>query len=92
MKKGKGPKRAVALRYRPEKDAAPRVTAKGIGNVAEKIVEIAAQHGIPVKEDSDLVSVLSKLDIEEKIPPSVYIVVAELLAFVYSLNRKKRPD
>jgi flagellar biosynthesis protein len=92
MEKDKSIKRAVALRYRPEKDAAPRIAAKGTGNVAEKIVGIARQHGIPVREDSDLVAVLSKLDIEEKIPPCVYVVVAELLAFVYSLNRKKRPD
>jgi len=84
-------KKAVALRYRPEKDTAPRVAAKGTGRVAERILEIARINGIPVKEDSDLIEVLSKLDIEEQIPPSVYIAVAELLAFVYSVNRKKKP-
>ena len=65
--------------------------AKGDAVVAEKIIDIARQHGIPIKEDPDLVEVLSKLDIEEKIPPKIYIAVAELLAFVYSLNRKKDP-
>lgn len=84
-------KKAVALQYRPEKDAAPKVSAKGSGRVAEKIIELAKMHGIPVKDDPDLIEVLSKLDIEEEIPPSVYIAVAELLAFVYSMNRKKQP-
>ena len=85
------PKKAVALRYRPEKDSAPRVAAKGAGVVAEKIIEIAKKHGIPIKDDPDLIEVLSKLDIESEIPPSVYIAVAELLAFVYSINGKKQP-
>ena len=84
-------KKAVALRYRPDADAAPRVAAKGSGRVAEKIIELARQHGIPVKDDPDLIEVLSKLEIEAEIPPTVYVAVAELLAFVYSLNRKKRP-
>ena len=84
-------KKAVALQYRPEKNAAPKVSAKGSGRVAEKIIELAKPHGIPVKDDPDLIEVLSKLDIEEEIPPNVYIAVAELLAFVYSINRKKQP-
>ena len=84
-------KQAVALRYRPDKDTAPRVAAKGSGLIAEKIIELAREHGIPVKDDPDLLEVLSKLDIEEEVPPTVYVAVAELLAFVYSLNRKKRP-
>jgi len=66
--------------------------AKGAGTLAEKIIETAISNGIPVEKDSDLVEVLSRLNIEEKIPPDVYVVVAELLAFVYSLNRKKEPE
>ena len=81
-------KKAVALKYQPDKDNAPKVTAKGSGNVAEKIIEIARKHGIPIKDDPDLVNVLSKLDIKEEIPASVYVVVAELLAFAYSLNKE----
>lgn len=84
-------KKAVALKYRPEKDSAPTVTAKGSGNVAQKIIEIAEKNGIPIKDDPDLVEVLSKLDINEAIPASIYVVVAELLAFAYSLNRKNKP-
>ena len=92
MAQGKLPqKKAVALRYRPEKDSAPRVTAKGTGSIAERIITIARDNGIPVKDDPDLIEVLSKLDIDAQIPPSVYIAVAELLAFVYAVNGKKQP-
>ena len=81
----------MALRYRAGQDTAPKVTAKGAGNIAEKIISIAKEHGIPVKDDPDLIEVLTKLDIEEQIPPTIYLVVAELLAFAYSVNKKKRP-
>ena len=91
MKEGKKQKKAVALTYRPEKNRAPTVTASGRGKVAERIIETARSRGIPVKDDPDLIEVLSKLDIEEEIPPSVYVVVAELLAFAYSVNGKKEP-
>ncbi len=82
-------KTAVALRYDPLKDGAPKISAKGKGSVAESIIDLAREHGIPVKDDPDLVEVLSKLDIDEEIPSEVYIVVAELLAFVYSANKKR---
>jgi flagellar biosynthesis protein len=85
----KKPKKAVALRYEPVDDNAPRVTAKGTGAVAEKIIEMAKQHRIPVKDDPDLVEVLAKLDLNEEIPPELYIIVAELLAFLYKINGKK---
>jgi flagellar biosynthesis protein len=87
-KKGKI-KKAVALRYKSDKDFAPKVVAKGSREVALKIIEIAKQNGIPIKNDPDLVEVLSKLDINELIPANVYVVVAEILAFVYSMNGKK---
>jgi len=81
-------KKAVALKYRPADSHAPRVTASGTGVVAERIIELAREHGIPVKDDPDLVEVLSRLDLNEEIPPELYVVVAELLAFVYRLNGK----
>lgn len=84
-------KKAVALRYNPLKDRAPRITAKGTGDVAERIIAIAREHDIPIRDDADLVEVLSRLDIEKEIPPDVYVVVAELLAFVYSVNGRKKP-
>lgn len=79
-------KKVVALKYDPPQDVAPKVTAKGKGVVAEKIIEIAKKHDIPIKNDPELVNILSMLDIDEEIPPSVYKVVAEILAFVYSLK------
>ncbi len=90
IKKKEKIRKAVALRYKPDKDPAPVVVAKGNREVALKIIEIAKQNGIPVKNDPDLVEVLSGLDINESIPANVYVVVAELLAFVYSMNGKKK--
>jgi len=81
------PKSAVSLRYDPAKDQAPRVTSKGKGTVAEKIIALAQDHNIPIKEDPDLIQVLSQIEIDREIPPSVYQVVAELLAFVYRINK-----
>lgn len=85
MKKEK-PKKAVALKYEKEKDRAPRVAAKGRGEVAKRIMEIAKEHNIPIREDADLVEVLSKLDLEEEIPPHLYRVIAEVLSFIYRIN------
>jgi flagellar biosynthesis protein len=80
--------KAVALRYTPHQDRAPKVTAKGSGLVAQKIIDLARQHGIPIKEDPALVQILAQLDLNQEVPPSIYVIVAEILAFVYSLNQK----
>lgn len=80
--------KAVALKYDKFQDPAPKVTATGKGSVAKKIIEIAKKHNIPITKDSDLVEVLSKLELEEEIPAALYSAVAELLAFVYSQNKK----
>jgi flagellar biosynthesis protein len=82
-------KKAVALRYKSGKDSAPKVVAKGSGSVAEKIIEIARAHGIYIKEDRLLVDALSTLDIYEEIPVELYKAVAEILLFVYSLNKNR---
>ncbi len=83
--------KAVALKYDRKKDGAPKVTAKGKGKVAEKIIELAKKHDIPIKDDPDLVEMLSSLDLNQEIPSEIYAVVAELLAFVYSMNSNRRP-
>ena len=87
-KKNKKLKSVVALKYRSDADAAPKVTAKGEGLVAERIIELAKENQVPIKEDPDLVQILSQVDINKEIPPSVFKVVAELLGFVYRLNNK----
>lgn len=89
MKKRKRQDTAIALKYQPKSDNAPRVTAKGKGKVAEKIIEIAKKNNIYIHNDPDLIEILSQLDINDQIPPDLYIVAAELLAFVYSLNSGK---
>lgn len=78
--------RAVALKYEKEKDAAPRIVAKGRGFVAQKIIETARAHGVPLYEDKNLVQVLEALDLETEIPAELYRAVAEVLAFIYRLN------
>ena len=79
--------KAVALRYEPLKFSAPRIVAKGQGKIAEKIINLAKQEGIPIYEDKDLVAALSTLDWYEEIPEELYKAVAEVLAFVYRLNK-----
>ena len=79
-------KKAAALRYKPDKDAAPKIVAKGSGAIAEKILQIAREHSIPLKEDQQLVEVLSTLDLYQEIPPELYRAVAEILAFIYSMT------
>ncbi len=82
--------KAVALGYDTDKDSAPKVFAKGAGSVAEKILEIAKEQNIHVAQDSDLVEVLYQIEVEKEIPPELYSAVAEILAFVYKLNEKKK--
>jgi flagellar biosynthesis protein len=88
-KNGKIPLAAV-IKYDGKKDAAPRITAKGRGFVAEKIIELARKHDVPIKNDPALVQILSKLEINDHIPEELYRAVAEILAFVYSVNTKWR--
>jgi flagellar biosynthesis protein len=79
---------AVALAYR-QTDAAPRVVAKGRGFLAEEIIAKAREHGIYVHESPELVTLLTQVDIDEHIPPQLYVAVAELLAWLYRLENGK---
>jgi flagellar biosynthesis protein len=80
---------AAAIEYDTAKDLAPRVTAKGRGQVAEKIIALAREHNVPVKSDPVLVKMLSQLEVDEHIPLELYKAVAEILAFVYRANQEK---
>jgi flagellar biosynthesis protein len=84
------PKKAVALRYSPETNASPVVVAKGKGVIAEEIMKKAKEHGIPLQEDPSLVEVLSKLDLNQEIPPELYQLVAEVLSFIYRSDQRAR--
>lgn len=77
---------AVALHYSGQ--GAPRVTAKGEGLTAERIVALAEEHGVPISENQELVSLLSRIGLGEEIPPLLYVAVAEVLSFAYSLSGK----
>ena len=81
-------KKVAAIRYAPGKDSAPKIVAKGSGAIAERILEIAKEHNVPLKEDRQLVEILSKLDLYQEIPPDLYKAVAEVLAFVYKMTKK----
>lgn len=76
-------KRAVALQYGPG-DAAPVVVASGMGYLAEKIVDVAHENGVPVYEDDSLATVLTQLQLGREIPPELYQAIVEI--YVYFLN------
>jgi len=80
--------KAVALRYNEDEDNVPIVVAKGRGFLAEKIKELAQESGVPIQEDKQLADYLMALDLYEEIPPQLYAVVAELLAYIYSMDKK----
>ena len=79
---------AAALRYKAQEDDAPKLVAKGKGRIAEKILALAEEHNIPVREDPDLIEALMKLELNEYIPEELFKVVAEILAFIYRMNNK----
>lgn len=87
-------KKAVALRYSKGQDAAPTVVAKGQGLIAETIIRRAQDNGVQIHEDPSLVEVLSKLDLDEQIPTELYQLVAEVLTYVYRIDKrvKERSD
>jgi flagellar biosynthesis protein len=88
MNGGQAPPRsplAVALAYRAG-DAAPRVVARGGGAIAETIIERAREAGVYVHESTELVALLMKVDLDQRIPPQLYVAVAELLAWLYRLD------
>jgi flagellar biosynthesis protein len=81
---------AVALRYREKQDAAPRVVAKGEGEIARKIKETAQAHHIPIHRDDGLVELLSEVALDREIPPELYASVAEVLAWIFRANDQAR--
>jgi flagellar biosynthesis protein len=82
-------KKAVALKYERKKDKAPKVTAKGSGKTAQKIIEIAKLNDIPIKKDEDLLELLSKVELDREIPTEMYKAVAEVFGFIYNVTKKE---
>jgi flagellar biosynthesis protein len=79
---------AVALHY--DRSGAPRVVAKGRGNIGAKIVEVAKAHGIPIEENEVLAGALSNVELGDEIPAELYKAVAEVLIFVLRLTGRIR--
>ena len=82
-------KKAVALGYNRSLDNAPKVLASGAGEIANKIISLAKEHDIPIKEDPDLIEILSKVEVDQEIPPNLYKAVAEIFSFLYKVTNKK---
>ncbi len=81
-------KKAVAMRYDPTKENAPRVVAKGQGVSAENIIKIAELHNLPIKKDEDLVEMLSKVELDQEVPEKLYVAVAEVFSFIYKITQR----
>lgn len=81
-------KKAVGLGYNKNEDSAPKVVAKGVGTVAERIIEKAIEHGVYIKEDSSLVEILEKFDMYQEIPEELYEIIAEIFTYVYNTEKK----
>lgn len=80
--------RATALRYQAGDGRAPKVLATGAGEIARRILEVAEEHGIPVKSDPALAEALGRLELAQEIPEDLFNAVAEVLVWAYSLDRR----
>lgn len=78
--------KAVALSYDMLKDMAPKLVAKGEGEIAKQIIKIAEEHGIEVRTNKDLVEVISAIEIDDFIPIEAYTAVAEIMRYIYNKN------
>ncbi len=82
-------KKAVALKYNNKVQNAPKVTAKGKGQVANNIITLAKKNNIPIQEDQDLVEMLSKIELNKEIPPNLYKAISEVFLFIYKNTKSK---
>lgn len=90
MPEPKRPRRATALHYEPGA-AAPTITATGAGFVADRIVAVAKEAGVPVRSDPALAEALATLALDADVPEALWIAVAETLAWAYQLDAKAGP-
>lgn len=79
-------KQAAALKYDVGENAAPVAVAIGQGVVAENIIEAAQEHAVPIVEDEQLAAALSRMGVGDEIPVELYMVVAQVLTFVHSVD------
>ncbi|MGB5323870.1 MAG: EscU/YscU/HrcU family type III secretion system export apparatus switch protein [Pseudomonadales bacterium] len=81
--------RAVALQYDGKR--APTITASGSGQLAEDIIALAREHGVPLYENAQLTELLAVLDLGEQIPHELYLVIAQIIALAYKISGKTVP-
>lgn len=81
---------AVALKY--DGKCAPTIAATGTDELAEEIIRIAREHGVPLYENAELAGILARLDLNEEIPETLYRVIAEILAFAFNLEGRTPED
>lgn len=89
-KKPKSPT-AIALQDRSLEKQLPTILAAGRGNLAEKILQLAFENDIKVREDSDLAEMLAKIEIDSPIPSEAFAAVAEILSYIYRANGQPNP-
>lgn len=83
-------KKAAALKYDSTKNNAPNLVAKGDRYIAEQIIDVAQKNNIPIKEDKDMIEILSKIEINQEIPNELYKAVAEVFSFVYKVSKENK--
>lgn len=82
---------AVSLKYDLKTDDVPEITAAGRGKIAEKILQIAQENNIPIREDATLAEMLASIEIDSPIPSEAFMAVAEILSYVYQANGTPEP-
>ncbi|MBA1446674.1 MAG: EscU/YscU/HrcU family type III secretion system export apparatus switch protein [Chromatiales bacterium] len=87
--KNSKPDLAIALNYDGENT--PKLTAKGRGELAERIMALAEEHDVPLHEDAELAALLSQIPLGDEIPEALYRAIAEVIAFAYILSGKRPP-
>lgn len=86
---GQKKRQAVALKYKPGQQSAPKIAATGQGVIADQILSLAEEHGVHVHESPELVELLVRLNIGDEIPEALYLAIAEVIAFAYSLKAEE---
>ena len=91
LKENKGRKTAVAVKDRSAERKVPQIIAAGRGNIAEKILQLAFENDIKVKEDAPLAEMLAAVELESPIPSEAFMAIAEILYYVYRANGEPNP-
>ena len=84
--------KAVALSYDEERNAAPIVVASGAGYLANKMLEIATEHNVPIYEDDSLATLLQRLDLGQEIPEELYNAIVDIYIYFLNFANKSKPE